>query len=269
MLTLAASACSPPPDSATDAYRGVSETIPTGSAAISDSGLVAAYDMETTTPDGRLQDFSGNGHHADLDDHRLTDGPVGRAQRFNAVADRVHLPEHAAFDLDGPLTVAVWVRVDSLNLHQHIVACDDKWALWVTPDNRYRLGDTRGGGWSTTADRVERGAWASVVAVLRGTAGDPLTDETAAIYVDGEPASAFAHLRSEEAQARGTWNPGALYPDDACYIGFESHQGEPRHRQMPFAGAIDNVLVFARAWTVEEIRAFATRPGETAVTQRP
>jgi hypothetical protein len=261
-------ACSQTPD-APIPYVGVSETDPTGSPAISVSALIFAYDMETTTPDGLLRDFSGNGHHAEPHDFRSTDGRVGGAALFASVDDRVHVPEHDAFDLDGPLTIAVWVRVDSLNLHQHIVACDDKWALWVTPDNRYRLGDTRGGGWSTTESRVERGAWASVVAVLRGTAGDSLTEETAAIYVNGEPASAFAHLRNAQAQASGAWSPGELYPSDACYMGFESHQGEPRHQQMPFAGALDEVLVFSRAWTDMEVRAFATLPAETAAARRP
>jgi len=179
--------------------------------------------------------------------------------RFSDVRDRIHLSEHADFDLDGPLTIATWVRVDELGLHQHIIACDDKWALWVTPDDRYRLGDTRGGGWSTDPGTVERSAWAAVVAVLSGTAGDTLRPDIVTLYVDGEVADASAHLRTEEALAVGAWSPGELYFDDACYVGFESHQGNESHQSLRFVGAIDELLLFSRALSPEEVRAFSSR----------
>ena len=171
----------------------------------------------------------------------------------------MHLRSRADFDLDGPLTIAAWVRVDEGGLHQHIFACDDKWALWITPDDRYRLGDTRGGGWSTVPGSAQTGDWTAVVAVLRGSRGDPLTPEMVSLWVDGEPADADIHLRTAQAEDLGAWNPGELYPDDACYIGFESHQDMESHRTLPFVGAIDELLLFARAWDDEEVRAFSRR----------
>ena len=179
-------------------------------------------------------------------------------QNNRDVSDRVHLEASPQFDLDGPLTVAVWVRVDEPGLHQHIFACDDKWALWITPDDRFRLGDTHGGGWSTAAGRARQGEWASVVAVLRGTRDDPLSPEVVSLFVDGELTDASIHLRTEEARAVGLWNPGDLYPSDACYIGFESHQGMESHKTMPFVGAIDEVMLFSRAWSGDEVTAFST-----------
>lgn len=241
------------------AYGGVREEAPTGAAAISAAGLVAAFDMESTTAGGRLRDFSGNGHHGAFTTLAAVDGAFGQARLFADVVDRVHLDADADFDLDGPHTIAVWVRVDELGLHQHIFACDDKWALWITPDDQFRLGDTRGGGWSMTEGSAERGVWTSVVSVLRGTRGDPLSPETVALYVNGELADASIHLRTDEARDLGSWNPGELYPSDACYIGFESHQGMESHKTMPFVGAIDEVLLFARGWSEAEVRAFASR----------
>ncbi len=144
-------------------------------------------------------------------------------------------------------------------MHQHLFACDDKWALWITPDDRYRLGDTRGGGWSSEPGRVRRGEWAAVVAVLRGTRGDPLTPQAVSLYVDGDGSAASMHQRTGEAVEFGTWNPGELYPRDACYIGFESHQGMESHRTMAFIGAIDEAMVFARAWSEAEVVAFSPR----------
>ncbi len=239
-------------------YAGPSERLATGSTAISATGLVAAYDMERSEG-GLILDRGPYGLHGKVRGHRVEEGVHGGARRFTTVEDRVDLPEHHAFDLDGPLTIAAWVRVDSLGLHQHIAACDDKWALWVTPADQFRLGDTRGGGWSTDEGRVESGRWTPVVAVLSGSRGDTLSPGTAALWVDGALASAYAHLRSDSAQARGTWEPGDLYPSDACSIGFESHQGNAAHQLMPFVGAIDDLLVFARAWSEQEVRAFSER----------
>ncbi|MEZ4415701.1 MAG: LamG-like jellyroll fold domain-containing protein [Gemmatimonadota bacterium] len=250
-------------------FQGITAERPTGSAAIEPRGLVLAWDMETLTPDGLLRDFSGRGHHGELGEALLARGPLGGAQAFASVAQRIHIAEHADLALDGPLTIAAWMRVDSLGLHQHVLACDDQWAFWITPDDRYRLGDTRGGGVSTVPGSVRPGRWTSVVLVMGGTVGDPIDADLVTIWVDGRPAVADAHLRNEAAQAARRWSPGELYPTDACYAGFESHQGNEVHQTMPFVGAIDELLVFDRAWTPSEVAAFAARfgPEESAVRE--
>lgn len=257
-LALLALGCSSSPSAAL--FEGVNAGLPTGSATISTVDLVASYDMSTLTHDGRLQDFGPNGLHGTLAPPLGLAAPFGQARDFSDVALRVHLPEDPAFDLNGPLTIAAWVRVDEGSLHQHIVACDDKWALWITPDDRYRLGDTRGGGWSTPPGTVETGVWTAVVAVLEVTAGEELTEDVAALFVDGERIASERHMRTVEAQARTTWGPGDLYPSDACYIGFESHQGNEAHQTMPFVGAVDELIIAGRAWTADEVAAFSTPP---------
>jgi hypothetical protein len=83
-----------------------------------------------------------------------------------------------------------------------------------------------------------------------------LTPETVALWVDGERAGQ-AHLRSETAQQSGAWTPGPLYPTDACSLGFESHQGNAAHQDMPFVGALDELLVYDRAWTDAEVAAYS------------
>lgn len=239
-------------------FVGTSAELPTGSTAIAARGLVASYDLSTYEGEGLLRDTGPHRLDGRATIRNPTPSPFGEAQEFERIEHRIKLPEHPAFDLDGPLTIAVRVRVDEAGLHQHIVACDDKWALWVTPDDRFRLGDTRGGGWSTAPGTVETGEWVALVAVLRATAGETLTPENVAIYLDGEPAASELHMRSETAEASGAWGPGELYPRDACYIGFESHQGDLAHREMPFVGAIDELLIFERAWTDAEVQAFST-----------
>jgi hypothetical protein len=84
-----------------------------------------------------------------------------------------------------------------------------------------------------------------------------------ALYVDGRRAPAERHQRTDQARAAGVWNPGALYPTDACHVGFESHQGVESHRTLSFVGAIDELRVYDRALTDAEIEAFSAHPART------
>ncbi len=169
-----------------DTYLGISEHYPTGSPAIGLDGLVAAYDMATVTPDGHLHDFSGQQHHGTLHQATLVPGLFGMARQFATTDDAVHLPEHPTMALDGPLSLALWVRVDRLGLHQHLLACDDQFTLWITPDNHIRFTDTRGHG-VQAVDGLATATWYSLVAVFHGTAGDVLTDDTIAVFLNGQP----------------------------------------------------------------------------------
>ena len=103
-------------------FAGVSADRPTGSPGIAAAGLVVAFDMESTTDDGRLRDFGDHGIHGSVTVTTLIDGLYGRARRFTEVADRVALEADPRFDLDGPHTIAAWVRIDEVGLHQHIFA---------------------------------------------------------------------------------------------------------------------------------------------------
>jgi hypothetical protein len=57
------------------------------------------------------------------------------------------------------------------------------------------------------------------------------------------------------------WAPGPLHRSDACFIGFESHQGLVDHQTMPFVGAIDELVIYRRALREPEIAAHARRGG--------
>jgi len=232
-----------------DTYLGISEHYPTGSPAISLDGLVAAYDMETLTHDGQLQDFSGNQNHGTMHQTTLVEGIFGMARQFSTTDDAVHLPENPTFAIDGPLSLALWVRVDRLGLHQHLLACDDKFTFWITSDNHLRFADTRGQGFESV-DELAAETWYSLVAVFHGTAGDVLTDDNIAVFLNGQPV---------DGQLFGRWSPGVLHAQDACYIGFESHQGRLWHQTRPFVGVIDELLIFSRALTLSEIDVHAGR----------
>lgn len=231
-----------------DTYLGVSAQYPTGSPAIAPDGLIAAFDMATFTPDGRLHDFSGQQHHGTVLQTAQVLGPVGLARQFATTADAVDLPETPALALNGPLALALWVRVDQLGLHQHLLACDAQFTLWITPDNHLRFADTLGNGFESV-EALAPATWYSVVAVFHGTAGEVLTADNIAVFVNGQPLVGDIF---------GQWSPGGLQAQDVCYIGFEFHQGDPAHQALPFVGAIDELLIFARALTPSEIAAHAT-----------
>ena len=64
-----------------------------------------------------------------------------------------------------------------------------------------------------------------------------------------------------------TWGSAELYPEDACYIGFESHQGNEAHQAMPFKGVLDEALVFGRALTLADVTSGLDRMRGRLVTR--
>ncbi len=238
-------------------YIGVSEDRPTGSDRISVRDLVLAFDMSTRTSDLLMRDFSPLGNHGEVLGTTTSSGVHGGSTLFRVASDRIDLPENASLAIDGPLAIALWLRVDALTIHQHILACDDKFALWVTPQNRVRFSDTLGHG-VDSADPIAAGQWHSLVAVYSGSHGGVVTQETVRLYIDGMSVQTEVVNRSGDDPVR--WTPGELYSGDACYVGFESHQGNAAHQNLQFEGAIDELLVFGRALSPDEVRAFASRP---------
>ncbi len=238
-------------------YMGVSEDRPTGSDDISVRNLVLAFDMSTRTNNFFMRDFSPLRNHGRVLGTTTSSGVHGSSTLFRVASDRIDLPENASLAVDGPLSLALWLRVDVLTIHQHILACDDKFALWVTPQNRVRFSDTLGHGIDST-DPITAGRWQSLVAVYDGSYGGAVTEETVRLYIDGILIQSEIVNRSGDDPVR--WMPGELYSGDACYVGFESHQGNEAHQSLQFEGAIDELLVFGRALSPNEVRAFASRP---------
>jgi hypothetical protein len=239
-----------------DEAVGVSASTPSSHPDVSADGLVASYDLTTLTADGLLRDFSGRGLHGAISGTTLIPAPRGGGRLFQVATDRIELPPRSDFDLDGPLSIVTRMRLDVQRRHQHLIACDDKFALAIREVDQVRLSNTRGD-LAETLEPLSPGVWHSVIAVFRGTAGDVLDDSNVEIWIDG--ARKPIAVRNATGTAPVIWRRGVLHASDACYIGFESHQGEPGHQNLAFYGAIDEMLVFGRALTPEEIRLLASR----------
>ena len=108
-----------------------------------------------------------------------------------------------------------------------------------------------------TADPIVTDRWFSLVAIFNGRQGTAVTPETVQLFLDGERVATSLVNRTGEAPAR--WTPGTLYPTDACYVGFESHQGNVAHQSLQFEGVIDELSIFTRALTAGEVRVHARR----------
>jgi len=231
-------------------FDGVSADVPTGSDGIESRGLVFSSDLSSVTADGQLRDFSPALNHGEIAGTVLVEGMFGESRRFNVGTDRIQLPGNETFAHDGPLSIALWFYIEELGIHQHLLACDDKFAVWITPQNKIRFSDTLGHG-IDSEESVVVGRWYSLVAVWRGTWGTDITPETLNLYLGGHRIA--GELVNRDASDPLQWTPGELYPTDACYIGFESHQGNAVHQGLPFKGKVDDLMIFTRDLSDDEI----------------
>jgi hypothetical protein len=245
-----------PPDDEEEVL-GISQHSPTGDASVSPNGLVAAYDMSTVTENNRLRDFSERGLHGLIEGTKLVETPRGRGREFGAATDRIALPAESDFDLDGPLSVVARFRFDRERQHQHLLACDDKFVLWLTEGDRARFANTLGDA-IETEQPVSSGEWHVVIGIWRGTAGDQMNESNIELWIDGVRAP--VRYRSGTGEPPFVWRHGTLRETNACFIGFEMHAGDPQHQNLPFFGVIDEIMVFERALSGSEVAALSVSP---------
>jgi len=233
-----------------ESYQGVSQTTPSGSTLISKNGLMAAYDFETYTDDGLLKDFSSYNNHGKFTTNYSVQGNVGKARSFSKHEDIIVLPDNSSLNLTGPITFATKLKITKSGLHQHIFACTNMFVLWLTADNKYRFADTRGQGLLTdmSIEAVENGDWHSVIAVLSAGKGLELNENNIRIFIDG---------KKVKGTYTKTWQPTELPTKNACVIGGELN-GPEQHQKLQFEGVIDEMQLFSRAFTDDEIRIYSS-----------
>src|SRR5438034_4133975 len=195
------------------------------------SPLVLAYDMETLTPDGRMQDRSGNGNHGTMTGTADVSGKIGRARHFNP-GDRIttvpiQVPE-------ANFTVAAWFNwtTNPPPYYSGIPGGGGSWELRVMADGRFGATFYQSIGPDIFTDIVSPlayndGEWHHAAAVLR--------NGLVRLYVDGVLV------------AQDTTNPVASVRTPK--------QTQVGHVASDFVGAIDEVFVSSRALTDAEISA--------------
>ena len=184
-----------------------------------------------------VHDISGNGNNGTIYGATWVRGRYGYALSFDGSNDYVNVPHSDSLNTESG-TVAAWVNIQRLSSefgdYQAIVHKAGQWWFRIDPDDRFVLylhvaGSWAGGAESSTV--AEKNAWYFVVGTWEYDAVNDVT--TWRIYVNGQ-------LEGEQ-QAAGkidfATNPVGI--------------ARPGYLQ----GIIDEVRIYARALTEEEIKA--------------
>src|SRR5438128_4628205 len=195
-----------------------------------------AYDMETLTGSGLMKDLSGHGNDGTITGTTDVVGKVGRARQFDGVDDNIA----ASVSVGGQWTIALWVQWnDGPNTYEHPIGLGTGHdaTFWFSGTTvAFKTQDASG---TTVVDRrlsssITTGIWYHLAATFDGT--------TVKGYLDGVQAcsasAAATTIRSSNIK-----------------IGSSGYAVNNF-----FDGIIDEVLIYNRALTAEEIAALAPPP---------
>lgn len=193
----------------------------------SDPTLRLCIDFEDTP--SFAEDGSGRGHHATTTSVAVMNRAAEQAVLVGA-ASRVVVAEHADLDLVDALTVSMWMRADALDsAAQYLLDNNRQYAVSYQPDGQIRCGLG-----STTVDSLISyfdQAWHHVACTYDG--------QRLKVFVDGSVQGCTAASTIATTGAEG------------LAIGANLDAGPTYSGQ--FIGGLDNVQVFARAWTPAEL----------------
>jgi len=206
-------------------------------------GLVAYYSFDDCT----AKDLSGNGNDGIIYGAKCVDGKFGKALRFDGVNDYVEVADSASLDLTKPFTIECWFKWNTVqNTWTSLVRKTiDPWGypygmyhIGIYKMNKIMTQVTVGGEQKQLISdfQPEVGQWYHVVFVYPG-----------AVYVNGNKIIDFP-------------NYGDCDTNDQPLI-----IGASRWDREFFDGIIDEVRIYNRALSEEEIRALY----EQGVAPRP
>jgi len=220
-----------------------------------DVGLVAYYPFT-----GNANDASGHGHDGTVLGAQLTSDRFGHANsayRFDGLNDYIRIADHEDFTVSD-VSLCAWIKTSDKSDMKHILSC---WAYGVSPqwynlwlisgEGTVRVGMDKGGYFdvnrATGTSDTANGDWHFVVAV-RDTANSELK-----VYVDGVLETTVYGVFSD-----------VLNPRADFWIGGQS--GWPSRY---FNGIIDDVRIYNRAITTDEIAALYTESNYGLVAYYP
>ncbi|HKQ37944.1 MAG TPA: PQQ-dependent sugar dehydrogenase [Verrucomicrobiae bacterium] len=198
------------------------------------NGLVAAFGFDEANGTGTI-DASGMGNHGVLEGAtRTASGKYGGALVFNGSGARVRVTDSASLHLSRGMTLEAWVYPTALGGWRDVI--------YKGPDDVYYLEGSSGsdpavGGTFTTAltgPQLPLNTWTHLAGTYDGS--------TLALYVNGALAGSRAESDTIQ-QATG-----------ALTIGGDDPYGQY------FQGRIDEVRIYNRALTVDEIQLDMIRP---------
>jgi hypothetical protein len=204
-------------------------------------GLVGYWPLDTIqeemTPDGSGHDHAG----MIVGNPQPVQGRVGGALAFDGSDDYIHVPAAPDLDVVGPITMAAWIKLAEtgpwLSILDRMGGHMENY-LRVAGRSEYQGGSWNGGDFRASASwsAEDLGTWVHVAATYDG--------------------SQWRIYRNGELRASAVWATGALPATGDWYIGAFNGGSERR-----FRGAIDEVWLFNRALTDDEVAALAAGAG--------
>jgi len=217
-----------------------------GWAADANDGLALYFSCDREAVSGVITDQSGQGNHGTVQGATLVpEGRIGGACRFDGVDDSIVVPASGSLDVgqQGPLTLAVWYNVATTAQGPIL-----EWAQSLQDTGVHLWVNTIGWQWNG------RGTGANLV----DTSGD---ENTRVISAHDRPINTWHHLAVTYDQASGlaqvfvdgrfarAQKLGAFTPQ----TGYPLHIGDRPFDHQIFAGLLDEIRVYRRALSREEI----------------
>ena len=219
-----------------------------------DLGLLGHWALDESQPGSLVVDSSGFGSHGtpsanppvptpDVPPVRFED-PHSRS--FNGEDQWIEMGNPAYLNLGGPTTMAAWVRATSADGIRNIVGHGYIWSSEHDFALRINAGTYMFTTWNgsdhaaiATMPASDLGTWVHLCGVFDGA--------TYSVYRNGVLAAATGDTTTPPAGINAIWAIGARAPQDGSALDY------------PFQGQIDDVRIFGRALSADEIQALYRR----------
>lgn len=201
--------------------------------------IIAYYSMDSIQSDSVLTDYTANANNGTLRNGTvLSEGLLGNALQFDGVDDYVQFPISTSFDIGGSaVTVSLWVNLNYLPAEMPgsfgplFDSDGDQYVIYADKGNkelRFKVSTTAGAERPGIPETdLITGQWINVVGVYDGT--------KAMVYLNG--------VLKDSHNLTGDVKPG-----QEAWLG-RSAKNSPSY----FKGSMDNLQIFNRALSAEEI----------------
>ncbi|MGQ9644491.1 MAG: LamG domain-containing protein, partial [Ignavibacterium sp.] len=198
-----------------------------------EDGLVLYMPFENTG--NRAIDLSQYNNEGFINGATLTTGKIGQALSFDGVDDYVRVVDNESLRLTGNLTISLWIYLNSMPTIKYCLVekyWDGEFAFFVYPNGcvNFAHGSPNEELTVLPAGSVTAGQWIHLT-VTRNMSTMKLTG-----YKNGQAGTPVTFVRTPT--ATGYW----------VYIGIETGNN------FPFNGLIDEIRIYNRALTIEEIK---------------
>jgi hypothetical protein len=217
-------------------------------------GLVLYYSFDQAGADGAVADRSGQNNHGKASGAKwLSSGKQGGGCEFVADGQHLHVAPSDSLNVK-QATLAAWFRTSKSDAVWRRILdkrAERGFGLSIAGDakdlqSRGKVAFAVNGSAPCLSDRVVAdGVWHHVAATFDG--------ENLKIYVDGAPQKQTVPCRGE-----------IVANTDPLTIGLNRSDPSPREKNQSFEGAIDEVMIFNRALSADEIKAMVTAVDPTA-----